>query len=157
MGSCIGCWPQTLTFTEEFLEVPNIEELLLLSDCSELCDFRFISFIFLQPLCVPAFFLAWIFWKIWWLYFFKLKIRIMWIIASQRDFPRIKSRVIVILFQNGSFFFHFYCFYVLIRSFVFFLYFLEGNEAWSLCSVFSYGGAQMQNLQEIYMFSPLLS
>lgn len=56
MGSCIGCWPQTLTFTEEFLEVLNIEELLL-SDCSELCDFRFISFIFLQPLCVPAFFL----------------------------------------------------------------------------------------------------
>lgn len=117
-----------------------------------------VHFLYLPPASVCAcFFLAWIFWKIWWPYFFKLKIRIMWIIASQRDFPRIKSRVIVILFQNGSFFFHFYCFYVLIRSFVFFLYFLEGNEAWSLCSVFSYGGAQMQNLQEIYMFSPLLS
>lgn len=57
VGSCVGCWPQTLTFTKGFLKVLDIEELLLLSDCSELCDFRVISFIFLQPLCVPAFFL----------------------------------------------------------------------------------------------------
>lgn len=66
-------------------------------------------FLYLPPASVCAcFFLAQIFGKIRWLYFFSLKIRIIWIIASRTAFPRIKSRVIVILFQNASFFFFFF-------------------------------------------------